>query len=130
MEIKPPVPLEITTSPQNTQKQNLKDFTVIERDSNTLHYWANEVLHICIKDPSFKRYIGKVRIPSVFNKLLKPHTQLEHPHSSIPPPKQGTFFTWSLNTKTINSSHLLDLHLQKKCHPYVHTFQISSQLNL
>ena len=55
--------------------------------------------YICIKDPSLNRNIGKVRIPSVFNKLLKPPTQLELQHSSIPLPKGGTFFTWSFNTK-------------------------------
>ena len=77
----------------------LKDFTIIDRESNTLHHQAKEALHICIKGPSFNRNIGKVRIPSVFNKLLKPPTQLELPHSSIPPPKGGTFFTWYFNTK-------------------------------
>ena len=30
-----------------------------------------EALHIQIKDPSLNRNTGKVRIPSVFNKLLK-----------------------------------------------------------
>ena len=32
--------------------------------------------------------------------------------------------------KAINTLHFLDLHLQWKCHPYVHTFQTSRQLNL
>ena len=68
-------------------KAELKDFTIIDRDSNTLHHWAKEALHICIKDPSLNRNIGKVRIPSVFNKFLKPLGQLELPHSSNPPPK-------------------------------------------
>ena len=80
-------------------KVELKDFTIIDRDSNTLHHQAKEALHIHIKDPSLNRNIGKVRIPSVFNKLLKPPRQVEFPHSSIPPPKGGTFFTWSFNTK-------------------------------
>ena len=92
-------------------KAELKDFTIIDRESNTLYHQAKEALHICIKDPSFNRNIGKVRIPSVFNKLLKPSRQLELPHSSIPPCKEGTFFTWAFNTKD-NTSHLLDLHLQ------------------
>ena len=69
------------------------------RDSNTLHHPAKEALHIHIKDSSLNRNIGKVRIPTVFNKLLKLPRQLEPPHSSIPPPKGGTFFTWSFNTK-------------------------------
>ena len=81
------------------QKAELEDFTMIDRESNTLNHSAKEALHICIKDPSLNRNIGKVRIPSVFNKLLKLYTQLEHPHSSIPTPNGGTFFTWSFNTK-------------------------------
>ena len=80
-------------------KAELKDFTIIDRESNTLHHWAKEALHIRIKDPSLHRNIGKVWIPTVFNKLLKPPRQLELPHSSVPPPKGGTFFTWSFNTK-------------------------------
>ena len=93
-------------------KAELKDFTLIDRDSNTLHCQAKEALHIHIKDSSLNRNIGKVRIPSVFNKLLKPSSQLELQHSSIPPPK-GAPSSFGLSTqKTINTSHLLDLHLQ------------------
>ena len=51
-------------------KAELKDFTIIDRESNTLHHQVKEALHIHIKDPSLKRNIGKVRIPSVFNNLL------------------------------------------------------------
>ena len=80
-------------------KPELKDFTIIYRQSNTLHLQAKEGFHICIKDPSFNRNIGKVRIPSIFNKLLKTPRQLELPYSSIPPPKAGNFFIWSFNTK-------------------------------
>ena len=65
-------------------KAEIKDFTIIDRESNTLHHQAKEALHIYIKDPSLNRNIGKVRIPLVFNKLLKPPRQLELPHSSIP----------------------------------------------
>ena len=62
----------------NHLKAELKDFTKIgNRDGNTLHCSAREALHIHIKDPSLNRNIGKVRIPSVFNKPFKPHTQLE-----------------------------------------------------
>ena len=80
-------------------KAELKDFTIIDRDSNTLHHQAKEELHIHIKDPSFNRNIGKVRIPSVFNKFLKPLTQLEHLYSSVPHQRGGAIFTWSFNTK-------------------------------
>ena len=74
-------------------------FTIIDRDSSILHHQAKEALHIQIKEPSLNRNIGNVRIPSVFNKLLKSHTKLELPHSSISPPKRSTFFTWSFNIK-------------------------------
>ena len=37
-------------------KAELKDFTIIDRESNTLHCQANEALHICIKDPSLKHW--------------------------------------------------------------------------
>ena len=50
----------------------LKDFIIIDRDINTLHHQAKEALQICFKDPSLNRNTGKVRIPSVFSKLLKP----------------------------------------------------------
>ena len=49
-------------------KVELKDFTIMDRESNTLHCQAREALHICITNPSLNRNIGKVRIPSVFNK--------------------------------------------------------------
>ena len=71
-----------------------------------------EALHIHIKDPSLNRNIGKVRIPLVFNKLLKPSRQLELPHSSIPPTKGAPSSIGLLTQKTINTSHLLDFHLQ------------------
>ena len=90
----------------------LTDFIIIDRDSNTLQCQAKGALHIHIKDPSLNRNFGKVRIPSVFNKFLKPPTQLELPHSSIPHPR-GAPSSLGLSTqKTINTSHLLDLHLQ------------------
>ena len=92
----------------NHTEAELKDFTIIDRESNTLHCQAKEELHICIKDPSPNRNIGKVRIPSVFNKLLKPPRQLELPHSSISPPSSLGLSI----LKTVNTSHLLDLHLQ------------------
>ena len=108
----------------------LKDFTIIDRQSNTLHCWAKEALHIHIKDPSLNRNIGKVRIPSVFNKLLKVPRQLEVPYGLSPHPRGAPSSLGLLTQKTINTSHLLDLHLQEKCHLYVHTFQTSRQLNL
>ena len=90
-------------------KAELKDFTLIDRKSNTLHHQAKEALHIHIKDPSLNRNIGKVRIPSVFNKLLKFPRQLECPHSSIPHPR----------------GHLLYLVFQHKRQLTLHTFLIS-----
>ena len=93
-------------------KAELKDFTIIDRESSTLYCWAKEALHIHIKDPSVNRNIGKVRIPSVFNKLLKAPRQQECPHSSIPHPRGAPSLLCLLIQKTINTSHLLDLHLQ------------------
>ena len=109
IEIKPPVPSETTTK---HPKAELKDFTITDRDSNTLHHQAKEALHVCIKDPSLNRNIGKFRIPSEFNKLLKPPRQLELPHSSTPHPRGAPSSLGLLTPKTINTSHLLDLCLQ------------------
>ena len=78
-------------------KAELKDFTIIDRDSNILHHQAKEALHICIKDPSFNRNIGKVRIPSVFNKLLKPPTQLELLHLVFQHRRQLTLHTFLIS---------------------------------
>ena len=80
-------------------RTELNDLTIIDRESNTLHHQAKEALHICIKDPSLNRNIGKVRIPSIINKLLEPARQLELPYSFIPQPRGGNFFTWFFNTK-------------------------------
>ena len=53
IEIKPPVPSETTTS-YKTPKSKTQIFTIIDRDSNTLHYQAKEAIYIHIKDPSLK----------------------------------------------------------------------------
>ena len=90
-------------------KAELKDFTIIDRESNTLHHQAKEALHIHIKDPSLNRNIGKVRIPSVFNNFLKPSRQLDLPHSLSPHPR----------------GHLLHLVFQHKRQLTLHTFLIS-----
>ena len=79
-------------------KADLKDFTIIDRDSNTLHHQAKEALHIHIKDPSLNRNIGIVKIPSVFNKLLILQTSRTSTYF-YPPTQRGAFFTWSFNTK-------------------------------
>ena len=93
-------------------KAELKDFTIIDIESNTPHHQAKEALHIHIKDPLLNRNIGKVRIPSLCNKLLKPYTQLQHLHSSIPPPKGAPSLLGLSKQKTMNNPHLLDLHPQ------------------
>ena len=90
-------------------KAELKDFTVIDRESNRLHHQTKEALHICIKDSSLNKNIGKVRIHSVYNKYLKPSRQLEPPHSSIPHLR----------------GHLLHLVFQHKRQLTLHTFLIS-----
>ena len=50
-------------------KAELKDFTIIDRDSNTLHHQVKQALHISIRDSSLDRNIDKVRIPSVFKNI-------------------------------------------------------------
>ena len=90
-------------------KAELKDFTIIDRESYTLHNQAKEALHIHIKDPSLNRNIGKVRIPSVFNKLLKAPRQLELSHCSFHHPM----------------GHLLYFVFQHKRQLTLHTFLIS-----
>ena len=91
-------------------KAEPKDFIIIDRDSNTLHDQAKETLHIHFKDPSLNRHIGKVRIPSAFNRLLKLPRQLELPHSSIPHPRGSPSLLGLSTQRTINTSHLLDVH--------------------
>ena len=67
-------------------KAEFKDFMIIDIDSETLHHQAKEALHI--------------------------PTQLELPHSSIPPPNEAPFLLFLSKQKTISTSHFLDLHLQ------------------
>ena len=93
----------------NHPKAELQDFIIID---NTLCTWAKEALHIHIKDPSHNSNIDNVKIPSVFYKLLNPPRQLELPHNSIPPPKGATSSLGISTQKAVNTSHLLDLHLQ------------------
>ena len=90
-------------------KAELKDFSIIDRESNILHCSAKEALHIRIKDPSLNRNIGKVRIPTVFNKLFKLPRQLEPQHSSIPHPRGHLLYLVFQHKRQviINTSHLL-----------------------
>ena len=90
-------------------KAELKDFTIIDRESNTLLHCVKEALHICIKDPSLNRNIGKVRMPSVFNKLLKP------PHN----------YNFHIVLSPTQGGHLLHLVFQHKRQLTLHTFLIS-----
>ena len=50
----------------------LKDFTVIDRECNTLHCQPKEALDTYIKDPSLNRNTGKVRIHPIFKKRVNP----------------------------------------------------------
>ena len=67
-------------------KAEIKDFTIIDREQHPAPLSKRSTSH-SYQRSSLNRNNGKVRIPSVFNKLLKPSRQLELPHSSIPPPK-------------------------------------------
>ena len=113
-----------------TPKAEIKDFTIIDRNSNTLHHQAKETLHIHIKDPSLYQHTSKVKITTVFNKLLKPYTQLVQPYTSTPHPNQPSSSLGLSTQKTTDTSQLLHLYLQLECPPCVHTFQTSRQLNL
>ena len=92
------------------KKAGLTDFTVIDRDSNTLHWQIKEALHISIKDPSLKRNTCKVRIPSVFNKFLKPHTQLEQWLSSIFHPRVAPSSLGPSTKKTTLHAFLISIY--------------------
>ena len=64
------------------------------------------------QDPSTQYKQWQSQNPFSIQQTLKPPTQLELPHSSIPYPR-GEPSSLGLSTqKTINTSHLLDLHLQ------------------
>ena len=94
-------------------KAELKDFTIIDRDreQHPSPLSKRSTSHLYQRSITQQKHC-KVRIPSVFNKFLKPPRQLELPHSSIPHPR-GAPSSLGLSTqKTTNTSHLLDLHLQ------------------
>ena len=91
-------------------KAELKDLTIIDRESNTLHCRAKEAFHIRAKDPSLNRNIGKVRIPSVFNKLPKAPQQLELPHSSIPHLRGTNSSLGLLTQKTTLHTFLISIY--------------------
>ena len=88
-----------------------KDFTKTE---TATPYTIEQKKHFTFvsKDPSLNRNLDKVSIPSVFNKLLKPPRQLKLLHRSIPHPRGASSLLGLSTQKTINTSHLLDLHLQ------------------
>ena len=103
---------------------------MIDRESNTLHHQAKEALYICITDPSLNRNTGKVRIPSVFNKLLKAHKQLELPHVLSPHPRRATSPLGLSHKRQLTLHTFLISIYNRSVHLYVHTFQTSRQLNL
>ena len=78
----------------------------------TLYPYTTQVNKYRQVSTALHNNIGKVRIHSVFDKLLQPPTQLELPQSSIPLPKGAPFLLSLSKKKTINTSHLLDLHLK------------------
>ena len=105
-------------------KAELKVFTIVDRNSNILHHQAKEALHICIKDPSLNKNIGKVRISSVFNKLITPHTQLEQWHSSISHPRGAPSLLGLSKQKGINTSHLLISIYNRSVIPMLTSFKL------
>ena len=71
----------------NYPEVELKDFKNNRQRQQHLTPSSKRSTSHLYQNPSLNRNIGKVRIPSVFNKLLTLHTQLEQPHSSIPHPR-------------------------------------------
>ena len=109
-------------------KAELKDFTIIDRESNSLHHWAKR---------------------STSHLYQRPITQQKHWQSQNSYNIQQTSQTFqTTRTSTIvlsptQGGHLLYLVFQykrqliikhltpsKKCHLHLHTFQTSRQLNL
>ena len=107
-------------------KAELKDFTVIDRENNTLYHQAKEALHIWIKDPSLNRNTGKVRTAPVFNKLPSPQTQLQSYSAPSLHPREHFLHLVFQNNKELTPS-LISIY---KHHLYVYTYQTSRQQNL
>ena len=90
------------------QKAELKDFTIIERDSNTLHSQAKGALHIHIKAHHSTETLSKSEYLQ-YSKNFWILTQLEHSHSLSSHPR----------------GHLPHLVFQHKIQLTLHTFLIS-----
>ena len=120
------MPSETTTSPQ-TPKTELKRFHNKTKTATPYTVEQKKHFQIFIKNPSLNWNTGKVKIPSVFNKLLNLPRQLELPHSSIPPPKGASSLfglstqktpSWSPSTIEVSSlcSHLSNVQTTKPLH--------------
>ena len=90
-------------------KAELKDCTITDREQHPIPLSKRSTSHL-YQGSITQQNNGKVRIPSVFKKLLKPPRQLELLHRSIPHPRGTPSSLGLLTQKTINTSHLLDLH--------------------
>ena len=87
-----------------TQKGKLKDFTVIDRDSNTLHHQARQALQFVSEiDHQQKHWQSQnhfsIQQASQTEHTIRTATLLHHP-------------LVLLRQKTIYISHLSDLHLK------------------
>ena len=92
-------------------KVELKDFTIIDRESNTPHHQVKEALHICIKDPSTQQKHWKIHNPFSIQQTSQT-SQTTRTSTKFYPPPQGVPSSLGLSTqKTIDTSYLFDLHL-------------------
>ena len=93
-------------------KAELKDlYNNRQREQHLTPSSKRSTSHSCQRSITQQKH-QEVRIPSVFNKLLKSPRQLELPHSSIPLSRMSPSSLGLSTQKTINTLHLLDLHLQ------------------
>ena len=104
-------------------KAELKDFTKLDRDSNTLHHWAKRST-----SHSYQRSITQKHWQSQNPFSIQQTSQTSHTIKTstyfYPPTHRGIFFTWSLNTKD-------NLHFTPSWFPstievyhYVHTLKL------
>ena len=97
-------------------KWEFKDFTIIDRQQHPTLSSKRSTSHLYQRSITQQKH-WQSQNPSVFNKL---HTQLEHPHSSIPHPRgiesKDWIFRSPLSKKYIGKqfSHITKCHLAQK----------------
>ena len=116
--------------PTKQPKGEFKDFKIIDRDSNVLPHWAKEAPHIYFKDPSLNRNIGKLRIPLVFNNLLRSHTHNQNSCIALSPhPRENLLYLDFQHKRQLTLQTFLISIYNRRIIPMIKTFQTSRQLN-